>query len=305
MASADGAPPAPPPGHLPQWQVQGLNLLAIGAGTNGLYDAMHPLLVAAVVAVALFVHLLGRLDPEREIATHLPRALLHLTVAGIGLVVATPASWTGPMAVASAVFAVCAALAARDRASALATLLGTSGFALGVVVAAESAQIGDPLGRVLITGCAVGVALLGLSCLLNRHRLVGPGGVGVHTLMTMPMTWARLSVLGVFGVIAGCTLIGDHVVVALLCVVGGASWVGAAVVFSFMDRRDALAGTLLTVTGWSVTGLGWVAFSSREFVGGLVCITTGATLVVAGLWLLDSAGFTSWLRRQFKPSRTT
>jgi hypothetical protein len=288
--------------RLPSWLVQALNLLAIGAGTNGLYDAMHPLLVGAVVCVALFVYLLGRLDPAQDIATHLPHALLYLTVAGVGLIVATPASWTGPIAVTSVVLATCAALAAQDRASALATLFGISLFTVGVVGATETVHAATTVGKVLLTGVAVSVALLGLFCLSYRRELLGPGGITMNTLRTSPMMWARLSVLGLLGIVAGFKWGDhDHLLAAVLGVIAGASWIGVALVFSFMERRDALAGTLLAMTGSSLTGLGWLAFSSREFVMGLVCITTGVAMAGGGLWLLDSAGFTSWLKRQFKP----
>ncbi|MFF1613622.1 hypothetical protein ACFVYA_38160 [Amycolatopsis sp. NPDC058278] len=289
---------------MPWWLVQGLNLLAIGAGANGLYDAMHPLLVGAVVVAALFVYFLSRLDPAQDIATHLPRALLYLTVAGVGLLVTTPPSWTGPIAVASVVCAMCAALAAQDRASALATLFGVSVFTVGVVGATGAVHAATAAGRILLTGAAAGVALLGLLCLWNRHGLLGPAGITMHTLRTTPMAWARLSVLGMIGIVAGFDR-GGHgdPVAALLGVIGGACWVGVAIVFSFGERNDALAGTLLAMTGFSVVGLGWMAFRDEEFVMGLICMTTGATMAVAGLWLLDSAGFSSWLRRQFKPRR--
>ncbi|MGW4056839.1 hypothetical protein ACWEGE_01100 [Amycolatopsis sp. NPDC004747] len=298
MSSADGSPQA----RLPWWLVQGLNMLSIGAGANGLYDAMHPLLVGAVVVVALFVYFLSRLEPAQDIATHLPRALLYLTVTGVGLLVTTPPSWTGPIAVASVVCAMCAALAAQDRAGALATLFGVSVFTVGAVGATEAVHAATATGRILLTGAAGSVALAGLLCLGNRRSLLGPTGITMRTLRTNPMVWARLSVLGILGIVTGFAWGGHgHLVAALLAVVGGACWVGAAIIFSFAERHDALTGTLLATAGFSLVGLGWIAFGAKEFVAGLICMTTGATLAVGGLWLLDSAGLSGWLGRQFKP----
>ncbi|MFG1882598.1 hypothetical protein ACGFH9_11900, partial [Micromonospora sp. NPDC049102] len=59
------------------------------------------------------------LDERAPLAEALPRILLYLAVAGVALAVTTPASWAGPLTLVSVVAIACAALVARDRATAL------------------------------------------------------------------------------------------------------------------------------------------------------------------------------------------
>src|SRR4051812_16109717 len=108
---------------------------AIAAATfaNVVADKLPLLLSGALAVVVAVVYQLSTSGPRVG-----PVSALYVAAAGIALTVAIPASWVGPVAAASAVLAVGAALGAYDRVAALTSLAGTGMVAVGALGISES-----------------------------------------------------------------------------------------------------------------------------------------------------------------------
>lgn len=303
MSSADGPQSSPPRTDWSKLLTLAVGQLSFGLVTNWLSNALHPLGYGGVlVFVAVVVVGIVRLDKTAPIAKVLPRVLLCLTVAGVALAVAIPASWTGPIAVASVMLALCAATAARDRAAAFTSLAGISLFTAGLLMVSESVRAQGTAGKVItiVLGCYA--VLLGLLCLLFRRVLFGSRGITTATLRNSTMAWSRASALGILTVPLSIQLgAGGHLLAAILVAIAGLSWLVVTMVFVFTKGRDTLAGAMLSVSGAAVTGLGLVAFYSQEFLGGTIAITAGVAMTGGGLSMLDSTGALLRLANLFKP----
>jgi hypothetical protein len=304
MSSADAPQSNPPQTGLPPWLVRALSLLAFGMVTNWLSDVLHPLAFGALVAVAAVVYGMAHVDATAPITRVLPRVFLCLSVAGASLAVVTPVSWTGPISVASVVLVTCAALGARDRATALTSLGGLSIFTAGLIVVSEGMSVQGTAGKVgsiVLGSCA---ASLGLLYLRFRRDLFGSDGITAATLRAYPRAWCRAGALGILAVPMSFRLGDDgHLLAAILVAIAGLSWLGMTMVFVFTERRDALAGAMLAVCGAAVTGLSLLAFHGQEFLGGTIAITAGVAMLGGGLSLLESTGSLDRLTNLFKPEQ--
>jgi hypothetical protein len=262
---------------------------AIAAATfaNVVADKLPLPLSGALAVVVAVVYQLSTSGPRVG-----PVSALYVAAAGIALTVAIPASWVGPVTVASAVLAVGAALGAYDRVAALTSLAGTGMVAVGALGISESTHMPTASGQVVAICVGSGVALLGLAGIWFRHDVFGARGITIGSLLGIrSAVRTRVSVAGVaaipFSVQQGQE---GHVLIAVLALVAGLPWLVMMIVFGTADRAYVLVGAMLTLSATGIVGLGLVGFYDQEFLGGVVAATVGVALAGGGLSLLRATG---------------
>ncbi|MFG3556755.1 hypothetical protein ACGGAQ_20460 [Micromonospora sp. NPDC047557] len=294
MSSVREPQPSPPRAGTARWRLRLVGWLGPAGSAvalNQLATVLPPVAVGAVILVVAVVYGHNRLDERAPLAEALPRILLYVAVAGVALAVTTPSSWAGPLTLVAVVAIACAALVARDRATALTSLAGISICTTGLFVVTDAVHVERAGARFVGVTLGTFAVVLGLLVLDNRRHLFGADSPGLALLREARVFWSRAGALGVLSVPASVSLAREgSLVTAALVAVAGLCWLGVTLVFVFAERRDALAGALLAVSGTAVTALGLLAFDAREYPVGMIAATAGVAMVGGGISLLESTG---------------
>ncbi|MEV4824505.1 hypothetical protein [Micromonospora sp. NPDC049274] len=300
MSSVHEPQPSPPRGGTGRWRLRLVGWLGPAGSAvalNQLATVLPPVAVGAVLLVVAVVYGHHRLDERAPLAEALPRITLSVAVAGVALAVTTPASWAGPLTLVAVMAIACAALVARERATALTSLAGISVCTAGLFVVTDAVHVERTGGRFVGVTLGTLAVLVGLLVLVHRRDLFGADSAGLELLRQARVFWSRAGALGVLSVPASVSLAREgSVVTAVVVAVAGLCWLGVTLVFVFAEQRDSLAGALLALSGAAVTVLGLLAFQAREYPVGMVAGTAGVAMVGGGLSLLESAGTLGRLR---------
>lgn len=331
-ASSGEQPAAQNETKIPRWRTKLIPWLwapVLGWYIGGLPEKLLPPLarggVSLVVAV-LFVY--DQLHQRNApLYRKLPPILLFLAVAVSGLAVAVsdPASWDGPtpITVGATALIVCTFLITEDRAVALTTLLGISIFTLGVIEISGTMRDHDltTASRVVMLILSITIMNVGLLFLAGRRFLfVREFGFSTVGLRQYTLSWVRATAVGIIAVYPAIDVIQHGPLLAgVLLLIAALSWSGVGIVFSFTEaapRPDAMAGTLLLVTGIAVTGPSLFLVFGDLFFLGTVIAAAGAAMAGGGLSLFKNATnvhllervgrqtspLVEWVKRQVSPA---
>jgi hypothetical protein len=292
VAHTDPEPVAENPG-VPRWRKEldrAIRPIALAWAMTLLTDSLpRPARIVVIVVVAI-VYGFDRLDKNTRLARRLPYLMIYIAVGCFALAVTTPKAWSGTATLLAVVLMASATLITADRAVGLARLAGVSMITAGVYVI-TSAQLPAVLAGCLAIFLGLGVAAYG-NTMFTRHNLRD------HRLM-----WGRVSGLGLIGFFGSvqAAQVGSLPAAAMGFAASLSLFtVGAVLTFTADgDRQDMLAGALFAVCGFSVTGLGALAFHAEQYAVGFTLVALGIAVAGAGLSLLESTGVVHRLRQTY------